>query len=154
MISLDAVHAADPDTPFLWAACSLCRQGDLFLASYAPLTGTGHYLGDGFISSDVHLYAGDQELPRTPFQDLGTVLPLFTLPKGPGTYRLVQNDPAGTTTWRFTSPGTATKDAVQPGYACLLIVFGNTDPCQPEPTIFLNYDLGDSLQLDITSAGK
>jgi subtilisin family serine protease len=146
--SVDAAHAARPD--LFWAACSLCREGDIFWPFHYDIA-TGQDVSMGG-SLSAHLFREDgEEIPQNP----GAV-GSFTLPELPGTYRLVEdraftNGSRVGTTWTFTSPGTPQQSTTQPGYSC--IDSGTSSgPCQPEPAIFLSYDLGDSLGLDNTVA--
>lgn len=74
------------------------------------------------------------------------------MPEPRATYRLEQHNQERNTdtTWRFRSAA-PDGDSTQPGYACWGAWFRmKQGPCQPEPFIFLKYDLTDSLRLDNT----
>jgi hypothetical protein len=159
IISLDAVHKAQQDGTS-WTTCRLCREGDTFWGAAAGgdaaiTSGNGaEVTTPGLVSQTEHLYRADgEEVPSTPQGPFR--VPGYTLPQQPGAYRLVDDRvfSDGTksgTTWTFTSPGSA-KQTTRNGYTCLgNFRWGSTDACQPEPVVFLSYDLGDSLDLDNT----
>jgi hypothetical protein len=151
--SLNAVQAAQPDTPIDYAACALCREGDTFWPQSTPIGSNGQEVVLRGNTLTQHLFqANGEELPLMPHGALG--FPGATLPEQPGTYSLVNEDTLTNgsrihTTWTFTSPGSPQQTTTQPGYACLGL---STQPCRPEPAIFLGYDLGNSLGLDNTVA--
>jgi subtilisin family serine protease len=119
-----------------YAGCLMCRQGDTL---YPPLDG-----------SEVRLFRDGTEIPTTP--DSGAGVPSFALPKERAAYRLVQNSPGVSSTWTFTS-ATPTGNTVRSAYLCLgTQTSGSTEPCRPEPVIFLGYDIDASLRPDDTVA--
>jgi subtilisin family serine protease len=156
--SIDAIHKAYPDLTAL-DICRLCREGDIFWAvplyADAVTTVDDYFASVPILDQTQHLYRADgDEIPQTPHGPFD--MPAgFTLPPQPGVYRFVDdraltNETKIDTAWTFTSPGTA-KQTAQGGYVCLgRLLSGSTDACQPEPVIFLGYDLGDSLDLDNT----
>jgi hypothetical protein len=138
--------------PNMLAYCSFCRQGNtlypvMFLSAGAdPVLEDGAY---GFSADSIHLYHGGQEVPQTPFAG-GLVS--YQLPAGAARYQLVAHDNTTTTTWDFTSSAPAT-DRTPIGTACLGTVLGSSDPCAPDPFVFLRYDPGTNLSNAVTGGG-
>lgn len=125
--------------------CAMCRQGDTVVPYMQIVAGGGDYVGSKLDTSS-RLYAADgTEIPRTPRSGL----PTFNLPAERGRYRLVQNDSGVTSIWTFTSSAPR-HHTVNPTIACVGLLAGWTESCQPEPFVFLRYDLGSQLNLDNT----
>lgn len=131
------------------AYCSFCRQGNtlypvMYLSAGAdPALEDGAY---GFPADSIQLYHDGQELQQTPFAgDLVS----YRLPAGAARYRLVARDNATTTTWDFTSSAPST-DRTPTGTACPGAFLGASDPCAPDPFLFLRYDAGTDLTNTVT----
>ncbi|MEV0591996.1 S8 family serine peptidase [Nonomuraea cavernae] len=139
----DSVQRLLEDSPQSVAACSICRQGDTLWTNYNEI---GAQSQTGMIwLGDTRLYRNGAEIPL----DLTSGLPGFALPKEAGDYRLTLDNPNTRTTaeWTFRSE-TVTKSATLPGQDCLGSLVGATDPCRPEPVVFVSYDLSDDIGLD------
>ncbi|MGW2161540.1 S8 family serine peptidase [Nonomuraea sp. NPDC001699] len=132
--------------------CMMCVQGDKLWAEFEPSygsPGTRQYSGGywpvndltkpGF---DVRLYRDGREIPRAEAGG-STILPVFTLPKQSGSYRVTARNDRHDTEWTFTVPvGTERL----PGSFCSLeALYGTAQPCRPAPVVFVGYDLGDTL---------
>jgi hypothetical protein len=64
-------------------------------------------------------------------------------------YLLVQDAIGVRSTWTFTSSAPS-RNTIEPNFACASIASGWPGNCQPEPMVFLGYDLGPRLRLDNT----
>jgi hypothetical protein len=143
-------------------ACSLCRGGDVLFPIFAMTAASDGFLhageavrGLGYRNFTFHLFRDGTEIPQTPIVIVPGVisLPAFTLPADPGTYWLTAQGPGADITWTFAS-ARPTTDAVRPGYVCVF-GFRLVNPCQAEPFLFANYDLGDTLdQRNTVAAGR
>jgi len=135
----------DPDSPLFLAFCSMCRHGDTLWTNYNETGAQGQ--SGAMWTGGTRLYRNGTEI--TP--DFTTGLPAFTLPKEAGDYRMTHDNPhiRTTTEWTFRSE-TVTKTATLPGYYCWGAMVGVTDPCRPEPVVFVSYDLSDGIGLDNT----
>ncbi len=132
--------------------CMICVQNGSLWAEFEPSYGSpgarkysGGYWPTTDLSKpgfDVRLYRDGQEIPRA---EVGgtTILPLFTLPEGPGTYRLTARNDHHDAEWTFATPVKAER---LPGSFCSLeMLYGTAEPCKPAPVVFVSYDLGDTL---------
>ncbi|MEU9507074.1 S8 family serine peptidase [Micromonospora sp. NPDC048170] len=142
---------AKPGTNLGWSfRCMICVQGDSLWAEFElsnGSSGTRQYNSDYWANPfepgiDVGLFRDGKEIPRTPA--FGTdVLPLFTLPEGPGSYRLTAKNAQHDTEWTFTTPVAA--DPLPGSFCSLEVLYGTAKPCKPAPVVFVSYDLGDTL---------
>ncbi|GAA2646682.1 hypothetical protein [Nonomuraea recticatena] len=130
--------------------CMICIQGDSLWAEFELSNGSPgarQYNADYWASPfepgiDVRLYRDGKQIPRTPYG--GTdILPLFTLPEGPGSYRLTAKNAQHDTEWTFTTPAAA--DPLPGSFCTLEAMYGTAKPCRPAPVVFVSYDLGDTL---------
>ncbi|MGW0589402.1 S8 family serine peptidase [Streptosporangium sp. NPDC002607] len=132
--------------------CMICVQGDSLWAEFEPSYGSPgarKYNGDYWPTTDlskpgfdVRLYQDGKEIPRTPVG--GTdFMPLFSLPDGPGSYRLTAKNDRNDTEWTFTTPVSA--DPLPGSFCSLEVLYGKAEPCKPAPVVFVGYDLGDTL---------
>jgi len=125
--------------------CTMCRQGDIFLPSTQRMAGGGDYLGSK-VDLTARLYTADgTEIPRTAQNGP----PAFVLPPERTRYRLVQAELGVNSTWTFTSSAPQRR-TVDPDLSCWGDYAGWPKACQPEPFVFLRYDLGSQLMLDNT----
>ncbi|WP_338087204.1 S8 family peptidase, partial [Nonomuraea zeae] len=133
--------------------CMICVQGGSLWAEFEPSYGSpgtrkrsGGYwptsdLTPGF---DVRLYRDGKEIPRAPVG--GTdIMPLFTLPEGPGSYRLTARNDGHDTEWTFTTP--VAPEPLPGSFCSLQVLYGTAEPCKPAPVVFVSYDLGDTLDV-------
>ncbi|MEU7456745.1 S8 family serine peptidase [Streptosporangium roseum] len=132
--------------------CMLCVQGDRLWAEFEPSYGSpgtrkyngGYWPTDDLTKPgfDVRLWQDGKEIPRTSTGGT-TILPVFTLPEGPGSYRLTAKNDRHDAEWTFTAPVKAER---LPGSFCSLeALYGTAEPCKPAPVVFVSYDLGDTL---------
>ncbi|WP_327085274.1 S8 family serine peptidase [Nonomuraea sp. NBC_01738] len=132
--------------------CMICVQGDSLWAEFEPSYGspgarkydlgywpTNDLSKPGF---DVRLYRDGTEIRREPWGG-STILPVFTLPKEPGSYRLTAKNDRNDTEWNFTTPVTA--EPLPGAFCSLQSLYGTAKPCAPAPVVFVSYDLGDTL---------
>ncbi|MEV4245841.1 S8 family serine peptidase [Streptosporangium canum] len=142
---------AKPGANLSWSfRCMICVRGNSLWAEFelsSGSPGSRQYNADYWSNpfepgTDVRLYRDGKEIPRTPYG--GTdVLPLFTLPEGPGGYRLTAKNAQHATEWTFTTPVSAEH---LPGSFCTLeALYGTAERCKPAPVVFVSYDLGDTL---------
>ncbi|MEV0589900.1 S8 family serine peptidase [Nonomuraea cavernae] len=132
--------------------CMICVQGDRLWAEFEPSygsPGTRKYSGGYWPTDDltkpgfdVRLYQDGKEIPRTSAGGT-TILPVFTLPEGPGSYRLTAKNDRNDTEWTFTTPVTA--DPLPGSFCSLQALYGAAEQCEPAPVVFVSYDLGDTL---------
>ena len=152
--NLDPIHAAHPpEQTSNFYPCSMCREGDVLWPIYFNTLGDGHTFNNGgSLGLDTRLLRSNGEEVPLAGVPAARGFPGYTLPPEDDTYRLEQDDGKVRTRWTFHS---AAPDAntVTPGSACLGHVFGGwTEPCAPEPLVFVGYELGDTLALDNTVA--
>jgi hypothetical protein len=115
-------------------------------ANFNQVQGFEHHDGIGdFAPTLTHLYRDGQEIPIT---DVGG-FPAFRLPPELGAYRLTLDDPPVRThsEWTFHS-ATATDNATLPGVWCPADILRTAAPCQPEPLVYLSYDMSATLSMD------
>ncbi|WP_327092593.1 S8 family serine peptidase [Nonomuraea sp. NBC_01738] len=125
--------------------CSMCRRGDSFLPFYTFVTGDGRQgSGGGSVNANAKLFRDGKEIPRVG----GSPIPIFTLPKDEGVYRLEQSGPGTVNAWTFRSKA-QDKDTTSPTNACFPQP-GTSGPCNPQPLAFIGYDLRDTQALDNT----
>ncbi|WP_237105993.1 S8 family serine peptidase [Nonomuraea sp. MG754425] len=125
--------------------CAMCRRGDTFLPAYTLVTGDGRLGAEGAqANTNAKLFRDGKEVPRV----AGTPIPMFTLPKDEGVYRLEQSGPGTVNAWTFRSKG-MDKDTTPPTTACHPLA-GGSGPCNPQPLLFVGYDLRDTQALDNT----
>ncbi|GAA3139643.1 S8 family serine peptidase [Nonomuraea roseoviolacea subsp. carminata] len=135
--------------------CDGCRQGDRLRLRALSAVGFGYYSDASDPShtyqsapgtEEVHLFDGDTEV-KPGYDDLG--VPYYTVPAGPGTYRLTDSwkdafpgKHPGTgveTTWTFRSARPASGGTP---YPCLdTVLWGDKQPCAQVPLIRLRYGL-------------
>lgn len=148
----DALYKlAKPGANLAWSLrCMICAQGDSLWAEFELSNGspgTRQYSADYWANPfepgiDVRLYRDGKEIPRARVG--GTdVLPLFTMPEGPGSYRLTAKNAQHDTEWTFTTPVAA--DPLPGSFCSLEALYGTAKPCKPAPVVFVGYDLGDTL---------
>ncbi|WP_433380779.1 S8 family serine peptidase [Streptosporangium sp. CA-115845] len=134
--------------------CMICVQGDSLWAEFEPsygAPGARKYNGDYWPTTDlskpgfdVRLYRDGKEIPRTQVGGT-TILPVFPLSQGPGSYRLTARNDRNDTEWTFATPVSA---APLPGSFCSLeALYGTAERCKPAPVVFVSYDLGDTLDV-------
>lgn len=127
--------------PSVLAYCTFCRQGNtLYPVTYLP-TGVDLKPVNGayaFLPGSIHLYQDGQEIQPTPFAG-GLVS--YQLPTGSARYQLSAQIDGAATTWDFASSA-PTADRTPVGTGCLGALTGSTDPCAPDPLVFLRYDAG------------
>jgi subtilisin family serine protease len=152
-IELDtAKYPPPPGVPIsVHELCAQCREGDRFLPSMQLMTGGGDYRGSTIDLTSRLYTASGTEIPRS----TSVGLPAFVLPHEAGRYRLVQETAGVSSAWTFTSTPPQ-RTTIDPSFKCWGNLYGGwTDPCQPEPFVFLRYTLGDLLRLDNTvTAGR
>ncbi|WP_433376715.1 S8 family serine peptidase [Streptosporangium sp. CA-115845] len=125
--------------------CSMCRIGDTFLPAYTFVTGSGRQAAEGgSVNTNAKLFRDGKEIPRAG----GSAIPAFTLPNEEGVYRLEQSGPGTVNAWTFHSRG-RDKDTDPPTHACYPLA-GSSGPCNPQPLVFVGYDLRDTQALDNT----
>ncbi|MCC5575533.1 S8 family serine peptidase [Microtetraspora sp. AC03309] len=125
--------------------CAMCRSGDTFLPAYTFVTGNGRQGGEGgSVNTNAKLFRDGKEIPRVG----GTAIPKFTLPKDEGVYRLEQSGLGTVSAWTFHSKG-YDKDTTPPTTTCHPVL-GTSGPCNPQPLVFVGYDLLDTQALDNT----
>ncbi|NUP02433.1 MAG: S8 family serine peptidase [Nonomuraea sp.] len=125
--------------------CAMCRRGDTFLPAYTFVTGEGRLARTGgSFNADVKLSRDGKELPRV----AGAAVPMFTLPKEEGVYRLEQSGAGSVNAWTFHSKA-RDEDTVPPTTDCHPIM-GTSGSCNPQPLVFVGYDLLDTQALDNT----
>ncbi|MFF0723235.1 S8 family serine peptidase [Streptomyces sp. NPDC004134] len=126
--------------------CSFCVQGDLLLPTYERVIGDGTESGTTVANTNVTVTRDGVELER-----VKTPLPIeaFRMPKGEGTYQIRQSGAGMANTWTFRSR-VRDEDTTGPNDMCFLAQVGNTGPCNPQPLVFVGYDLSGSLSLDST----
>jgi len=134
--------------------CMICVQGRSLWAEFEPSygsPGTRKYNGGYWPTTDlskpgfdVRLYQDGKEIPRTPAGG-STILPVFTLPEGPGSYRLTARNDRHDTEWTFTTPVAA--DPLPGSFCSLEALYGTAERCEPTPVVFVSYDLGDTLDV-------
>ncbi|GAA2665856.1 S8 family serine peptidase [Streptomyces aculeolatus] len=126
--------------------CSFCVQGDLLLPTYDQVIGDGTESGPTVANTNVTVTRDGVELERvkTPLP-----VPAFRMPKEEGTYRISQSGGGTANEWTFRSR-VRDEDTTGPNDMCFLVQLGNTDPCNPQPLVFVGYDLSGSLSLDST----
>lgn len=139
--------------------CDFCRQGDTFYPIAGLVSGAAPALNGGafgFRADAIQLYRDGAEIPGTAVQGIET----FPMAAEPAGYQLVARYGGSTTTWDFRSVRPPA-DVPPPGYACYGTLLGSTEPCAPDPLVYLRYDAhtaldntisaGDRHQLDVTA---
>ncbi|MGW2223392.1 S8 family serine peptidase, partial [Nonomuraea sp. NPDC001684] len=141
-------------TPAIY--CDGCRQGDrlrlralssLGFGYYSDASDPSHLYQGAPGAEELHLFSGAAEV-KPQYDDLG--LSYYTVPAGPGAYRLTASwrdgfagKHSGTgveTTWTFRSARPTGGSAPQP---CLdTVLWGDEQPCAQAPLIHLTYGLG------------
>lgn len=154
----DAVHEL-VDSGAGLGPCTFCRQAGYLMTSFRLVTGAPgngqHDLAAGgamfhaeesYGDFDVRLFREGTELepvPNLPWD-------LFPMTEERAGYRLTADGPQTDVTWTFDS-SEPVEDTRRGGYRCFPeMVLGVTDPCAPEPIVFVSYDMADSLAADNT----
>ncbi|WP_433350882.1 S8 family peptidase [Microtetraspora malaysiensis] len=147
---------AKPGANLGWSfRCMICVQGNSLWAEFELSNGApgsrqynaDYWSGPFAPNFDVRLYRDGKEIPRTAVE--GTdLLPHFTLPETPGSYRLTAKNAQNDTEWTFTTP--VETERLPGSYCSLEALYGTAERCRPAPVMFVSYDLGDSLATDNT----
>lgn len=158
-VDLGPVFAVQPDSPFVYATCALCREGNTLWPYSYPTTGGGDHVAARFATEPALFGSDGTEIPLdpivipSPFPGFPPqVFPRFVLPEQDDTYRLVVDDAqfGVHTEWTFRSAA-PDADRTPRGYACPgRTFFGWTDPCQADPFLLLDYHPGGAMRLDQT----
>jgi subtilisin family serine protease len=139
-----------PYGPSLLGECTICRQGDVLIPTFHQVVGNGRQSVPGsFYAPDTRLFRQDgTEIPKTSPPRFPN-MPLFSLPKESGTYRLELNGGGTVAAWTFNSRA-RDADTVSPRHICPGWMYGTSGPCNPQPLVFVGYDLGGAQALDNT----
>ncbi|MBB4942254.1 subtilisin family serine protease [Streptosporangium album] len=143
--------------------CSICVEGDVLWAEIGVTNGlledrdfSDRFWNPGLLNPayEVKFYRDDVELPRAPLNPALKNAPAFTIPEGPGTYRLTAKKKGEEAEWTFASR--PVKGTPQPGFICIgQMIQGYAKECGPTQAVFVGYDLGRELRMDNTvAAGK
>ncbi|MGW0802759.1 S8 family peptidase [Nonomuraea sp. NPDC002799] len=140
--------------------CAICVEGDTLWAEIGVTNGVGEdrdfstrFWKTGFLDPAYELsFSKDGvELPKAPLGPALRNAPAFTIPAGPGTYRLTAKNATEQAEWTFASR--PVKGKPQPGFMCVGQVLGGyAKECGPTQAVFVGYDLGDALRMDNTVA--
>ncbi|MFI6182919.1 S8 family peptidase [Nonomuraea sp. NPDC051191] len=123
--------------------CAMCRRGDTFLPAYTFVTGDGRLaMTGGSVNTNAKLFRDGKEIPRV----AGAAFPMYTLTKEEGVYRLEQSGSGSVNAWTFHSRA-RDEDTVPPTTACHPTM-GSSGSCNPQPLVFVGYDLRDTQALD------
>ncbi|WP_189315848.1 S8 family peptidase [Streptomyces brasiliensis] len=157
-----SIPGADAPPGSVDLGCSICVQGNVLWADLSNTTGvgedhdilTGAYKPDGALESayNLHLYRDGKEISNTPpagWEDIAPKTPRYVLPDGAATYTLAGDDGKNKVEWTFHSP--PAPDMKQNGFHCMAnMLEGSTEACDPEPVVYVSYDLGSAQGLDNT----
>ncbi|WP_326821496.1 S8 family peptidase [Streptosporangium sp. NBC_01756] len=140
--------------------CAICVEGDVLWAEIGVTNGvledrdfSNRFWNPGMLNPayEVKFYRDDVELPKAPLDPSLKNAPAFTIPQGPGAYRLTAKKEGEEAEWTFASR--PVKGTPQPGFICIgQIIQGAAKECGPTQAVFVGYDLGRELRMDNTVA--
>ena len=148
---------ADELGPAWPALCAFCREGDRFLPTGLDVDAEPHHWTHTQTwLHEVHLYAGEEELPLKALSENYYGIGYYLLPPQAATYRLTDRyaDPRGggrevRTNWTFHSAGKTAPGSIPAGSMCVMGRLEPTASCRYEPLLNVRYRMATALDNSI-----